>query len=97
MAAIILGTSSNNTVHVFGTPTGDPFGTDEAAQSAVPALNERYPHLSFLVLPISGYTPGAGTGARLASLEAEFAAAGGRGVDLAEQIDTLRAQLDQSV
>lgn len=34
--------------------------------------------------------------AALAKLEAEFEAAGGRGVDLAERIDTLRARIDDN-
>jgi len=50
---VILGSNSARKVQVFGTRTGQPFGSEASAERYARKLDRQSPSIDFLVLPIS--------------------------------------------
>jgi hypothetical protein len=53
MSYVILCLNSASEAQVFGTPTGQPYTTEESANRASKRFARKYPRLDTLVMPVS--------------------------------------------
>lgn len=54
---VILATNADNEAQVFGTMTGQPFKKETSATLYCRRLEQQYPHLTCLLMPVSGLPP----------------------------------------
>lgn len=50
---IVLSSNSSHQVQAFGTTTGKTFQSEQAAERHARRMGREYPHLDFLVLPVT--------------------------------------------
>lgn len=50
---IVLSSNSRHQVQAFGTKTGQTFKSEQSADHWAKVLSKNYPHLDFLVLPVT--------------------------------------------